>query len=109
VTIIKIKQFIGCVIQIKELGQPEPLILNPDQKTFLRPSDSEGTLKLKYNQKLYLACPGTKNYLIQKQFGREAEATCIGGKQFQVKGHVFSSNKLVCYEVSVFFQIQWYF
>lgn len=84
-----------CAINIaKDIGNPQPLLLNSGSTAFLFPqwNETSGLVFLSPGETINLYCPNG----VKDSETRLAVATCIGGKEFRVDGGKKSLKNVKC-------------
>ncbi|CAL1686794.1 unnamed protein product [Lasius platythorax] len=84
--------------KIGDLKEPQPLLLKRATKntTIWYPDDDNGTLSIRADDFIYLACPGKDNYLKNRSWSNEAKAVCVEDKVFDVNEARHNFSSLVC-------------
>ncbi|XP_049762919.1 uncharacterized protein LOC126090078 [Schistocerca cancellata] len=90
---------LGCLLDVNNSSvtpNPQPLLLNrsgrKDVHGFVKP-DSSGIISLNYNEKITLACPGSRFRRIN---GQQVRASCVSASTFKVKKQRYAFADLDC-------------
>lgn len=75
------------------MGEPQPLLLQPDSNEFLTPSGSDGTVYMKPRQEIELYCTDGFRYPYS---GDTIYATCIEDDRFLYHGEEYIFNEFIC-------------
>ncbi|XP_055307167.1 uncharacterized protein LOC129571388 [Sitodiplosis mosellana] len=84
-----------CIIQVKkDLGEPQPLLLNPRTDEFLFPKTSDGEIEFSQGDGIKMYC--THGFRSPFDGKKSIMASCVAGKQFKVDNNLVDVSRLVC-------------
>lgn len=78
----------------KDLGEPQPLLLDSRTDEFLYPETSDGEIEFSRGETVKLYC--TEGFRSTFRGKKSITATCVAGKQFKVDTKIVDISKIVC-------------
>lgn len=84
-----------CIIDVKkDLGEPQPLLLDSQTDEFRLPESSDGKIEFSRGETIKLYC--SQDFRSPFNGKKSIMASCIAGKQFKVDKTVVDFSKFVC-------------
>lgn len=78
----------------KDLGEPQPLLLDSKTGEFLYPQSSDGEIEFARGEDIKLYC--SRGFRAPFNPNKSIIASCIAGRQFKVDKNVVDFSKFVC-------------
>lgn len=82
---------------MKDLGEPQPLLLNSKTDDFVYPETSNGEIEFSQGESIKLYC--SSGFRAPFNGTKSIRASCVSGRQFQVDKEVFNFSEFICTEL----------
>lgn len=88
---------VACVIDVqKDLGEPQPLLLDPSTDDFLYPHSSQGLIEIDARETIKLYCSNGFRTPLTSNGSESLLATCVSRKTFSVNKQKIDFSKIAC-------------
>lgn len=88
---------LGCVINFRDIGEPQPLLLRAETEEFMFPASSRGEIKLNKGEVIELYC--SNGFRGPFEAENTIFASCVSDTQFFAGGERITFNQLACNEL----------